>query len=354
MKSKSKELYDILKEIDFFCEYIKQPRCSNKDLIIEYSKQLGDEFERALKSVLSQQYGLKDSYSLLTIKNSTTNVNQKLYIDGNGYKIYNSCNFNKAFKIDTFIKKYNFQEKKNYGITNHVEIKRCQEYLNNLLKKIDYSKFKPKKHIFSDVFISYKYNGKDILSGEIDLVIDNKIIDIKTDNEVKKINKEYICQLLFYYSFILLYANLKNESKNEISRIKIEKICIYYATFDYLLEFDLKDLIKKQKEFYDIIYNEFYLVNFRLKDVIKSAVFKKNDVDDYFSKIEFDINEKKMKILESYIKGFNKRMSRIYGCLSDYEKYRLRDFNLCKEGLRKYYETGHLTRRQFELMLASF
>lgn len=351
MKSRSKELYDILREIDFFCDYVKQPKDNSKNLIIKHSKQLGDEFERAFKSVLSEIYGFKISHNEVKISNYICINPEKLSLDKNGYTVHDTIHFNEKFNIDTFINKYNFQSKNSYGITDIEEIKKCQQYLNNLLKKIDYSKFKPEKLIFNDIFIKYCYNNDEVLKGEIDLIIDNKIIDVKTDNEVKTIKKEYIRQLLFYYSFILLSSNLAKESENKISKIKIEKICIYYASFDYLLEFNLKDLINKEKEFCDIIYNEFFLVNYRLNDVINIAVSKKIVVNDYFSKIEFDINDKKILILKYYINGFNKRMLKLHGYSDNYENLRLKNFNLYFDGIHKYYEIGHLTKKEFRLIL---
>lgn len=337
MKSKSKELYDIINEIDFFCDYLKYPKDISKDIVQKYSMQLGDEFERTFKVILSELYGFDNSYNLLTIRNDIYEVPEKLWIENHGYSIKDSFNLNKSFKIESFLKKYNFQKNKNYGITDYEEIKKCQQYLNDLLRRVDYSKFKPKNHIFNDIFIKYSYNNNPILRGEIDLIVDNKIIDIKTDNEIKRINKDYICQLLFYYSFMMLSTNLAKESNDKLSKIKIDKICIYYATFDYLLEFDLKGLIKKQKEFYEIIYNEFYLVNFKLKDVIKSAIFKKNVSIDYFSKIEIDINEKKIILLMAAIKNCNLQF--------------LNGQNVSKVGISKYYESEHLSKIQFQNML---
>lgn len=335
MKTKSKELYNILYEIDFFCDYIKHPRDNSKNNILKYSMQLGDEFERVFKTVLSELYGFNNSYKLLEIKNNIYDAPESLSL--RNFNFNDSYKFNKKFNLELFLKKYNFQKNKNYGITDFEDIKNCQEYLNNLLRKIDFTKFKPKKYIINDIFINYIYNNKNILRGEIDLIIDNKIIDVKTDNEIKTINKDYICQLLFYYSFILLSTNIAKKSNNPISDIKIDKICIYYAAFDYLLEFDLKNLLNKQKELYEIIYNEFYLVNFRLKDVIKSAIFKKNESIDYFSKIEIDINEKKIILLKAVIENFNHRFQNSQ--------------HLCYEGIFKYYESQHLTEIQFKTLI---
>jgi hypothetical protein len=180
------------------------------------------------------------------------------------YKIIKriSCDskYDKTFDLNTFIAtydftNYNFQEQHgcHYGTAwadnfSENEKQLCQKYLNDLLLKSSISqKLKAQKLLMSDIGLLIDGFG----AQTIDLIVDDMLIDVKTDAEIKKIPNDYIAQLLRYYIFVkyAIISAKENNSDDFLKKLTINKICLYYAHFDLLLEFDVKKYSLMKRNF---------------------------------------------------------------------------------------------------------
>ena len=258
---------------------------------------IGTEFERAFTYMLSQKYGLlTDELSIIISKKVTQNNFSIEYLENN--KIIK----NKSFNLEESINKFDYFFKKSKGFNfNNKEEDLDDIHIKELLKKINFEKFKPKEFILTKVKIITKYEffiGG--VNGEIDLIIDDKIIDIKTDTTLK-LNKNYIVQLLFYYFLVDFANNTFENTEGTLSKLKIKTLCLYYASFDLLLEFDIDKIFSNRrnilKEIHNLIHIEFLNYNFNLREIIRFVVFK-NEINEYY------FEDVKNKSIENQLKSF--------------------------------------------------
>ena len=112
------------------------------------------------------------------------------------------------------------------------------EEVFSIYNKIDWDKLKPKIQLISTLYLDAS-----MLVGEIDMVIDNKIIDIKTNSELK-ISRFNLNQIICYYFMVRTFHS---------DKIYISGIGLYFARFDYLWSFNLDEIspLKMKKLSYE-------------------------------------------------------------------------------------------------------
>src|SRR5690606_34613331 len=94
------------------------------------------------------------------------------------------------------------------------------------------------------------------------------------------------------------------DEDNLLEKIRINKLCLYYASFDLLIEFDIDKLFSNKKylnEINNLIDNDLVNYNFKFKEILKFVVFKTELNENYFLETSLKIIENQKKILKSYI-----------------------------------------------------
>ena len=301
METKLREFHKHLKSIDLSKFNLdKKYKIEIPENVREYSKYIGTEFDRTFKNILSKINKI-DTFHLSRIWIEGDLFHDKNKLLAIKYSNRQNTKFNRDFKIEKFIKVYNFQKSLSYGIKNETDIKSCQKYLNDLFLKIDFAKFKAKKTLITDLKFSYGITGAEAnRGGYIDLLIDNKIIDIKTDSKINKIPNSYISQLLYYYIFVkyIISACKEKNPDDYFSKLSINKVCLYYASFDLLLEFDMKEVFPNEKSFLKLMHNELTFGNNRIREIVNNAVSNKKLDTEYFKIIKFQIIQNRQNIFE--------------------------------------------------------
>lgn len=301
MKSNSQILYERLKEIDLSVFQINlKEKLEISPILKKNMRYVGTEFERVFTTVLCEKYGLTSDLSRIYINKKIQKNNSNIE-----FKKRPSIEKNNLFKLDELLENleyFKYFSKDSSVLSFQKEIKL---FIKDLLFKINYEKFKPKKYILTKIKFHTKFESFPVggLFCEMDLIIDDKIIDIKTDT-VLKLNKDYVVQLLYYY-FLLNYSyNASKDLKCFLNKLKINKICLYYACFDILIEFDLKKIFKNSSIINEInllIHNSFISYNFNLKELIHSVVFNQTKDKKFFEDIENIINENHLNLFKRHI-----------------------------------------------------
>jgi hypothetical protein len=299
MKNNTYILHEKIKELDlsvfnnnFPTKVQIKPNINTKMMFI------GTEFERAFTFILSQKYGLLTDELSIIISKKVTQNNFSIEC-----RKKNKIIKNKSFNLEESINKFDyfFKKSKGYNFKN-IEEDLDVIHIKELLKKINFEKFKPKELILTKVKFITKYDFfTGGVNGEIDLVIDDKIIDIKTDTTLK-LNKNYIVQLLFYYFLLDLAHNTFENTEGTLNKLKIKSLCLYYASFDLLLEFDIDKIFSNGKniliEIHNLIHEEFLNYNFNLREIIRFVVFKNAINENYFEDVK---NKSIENLLKSYL-----------------------------------------------------
>ena len=161
-------------------------------------------------------------------------------------------------KPSVSIDNIDFDYLKNF-IVNETSLKEKEDHINryiaalelkNLIEIIPISKFKPDEIIMTDIAFKYPYYKKDkdhAGTVKADLIIDNKLIDIKTCKEIKFDLIDFI-QLIKYYLWFSFLITEKFYNPNIPTNIiykgslKIEQLGIYYARYGYLWLFNIDDI----------------------------------------------------------------------------------------------------------------
>lgn len=302
MKTNNDLLYQKIKELDLSVFNNNFPtKVQIKPIIKSKMMFIGTEFERAFTFILSQKYGLlTDELSIIISKKVTQN---NLSIE---YREKNKIDKKKSFNLEESINKFDyfFKKSKGYNINNSEE-DLDEIHIKELLKKVNFEKFKPKELILTKVKFITKFEFfTGGVNGEIDLIIDDKIIDIKTDT-ILKLNKNYIEQLLFYYFLLNFAHNTFENTKGTLNKLKIKTLCLYYASFDLLLEFDIDKIFSNGKnilkEIDNLIHEEFLNYNFNLREIIRFVVFKNEINENYFEDVKNKSIENQLKSYKSHI-----------------------------------------------------
>jgi hypothetical protein len=305
MITKHKELHKYLNLADFSKFRVdKKYKIEIHENVRKYSRFLGTEFDRTIKNILSQINSIETADLMhIWIKSDLFHPKNKLLpVEfSNGY----NTKYDKSFSINKFLENYDFKKSFSYGIKNEIDKKTCQDYLTNLFLKVDLEKFKAKKILITDLKIEHRIKGGVGNSGYIDLIIDDKIIDIKTDIEINKIPNSYISQLLYYYIFIkyIIASNKKNGKNEYFKKLTINKVCLYYANFDLLIEFDVKKIFSDEKQFMKLMNNELIFGNNRIREITDNAILSKKFDNDYFKSIESKIIQNRQKIFKHHLEN---------------------------------------------------
>lgn len=113
--------------------------------------------------------------------------------------------------------------------TNNVtDLKQLAETLNIL-------PFTPKKTLhLNPAFAVGDQINNNYVHGDVDLIIDDLLIDVKTTKDVKFDDKMWH-QLVLYYFMLKFYG------------LEINKVGIYYSRFNYLFEIDIKNFVNDEQ-----------------------------------------------------------------------------------------------------------
>lgn len=114
------------------------------------------------------------------------------------------------------------------------------EDLKNLISIIPSDKFKTEKLCF----LNPDFGNASLMvgGGDVDIIIGDSLIDIKTTKEIK-FPKEFFIQLISY--FILNKIGGLGECKENV---EIKKLGIYFSRYGYLFEFNVKDVIVSDEQ----------------------------------------------------------------------------------------------------------
>lgn len=304
MITKHKELYKYLKSADFSKFSVdKKYKIDIQENVRKHAMCLGNEFDRRLKDILHQINKIEGYSKMeLIIKSDLFHdKNQLLPVKFDTFEYYKKHNkYDKNFSITKFLGNYDFLK---CGIKNEIDKKLCKDYLSNLFLKVDLEKFKAKKILITDLKIKHRIKGGGDNLGCIDLIIDDKIIDIKTDSKISEIPNSYISQLLYYYIFIKysIESHKKNATNMYFHKWTINKVCLYYANFDLLIEFDVRKLFSDEKQFLKLMNNELIFGNDRIREIADKALLTKNFDDDYFKLVESKIIQNRQKAFELHL-----------------------------------------------------
>ncbi|MBX3164190.1 MAG: hypothetical protein KF900_06880 [Bacteroidetes bacterium] len=302
MVTKQEELHNYLKSIDFSTfRADKKYKIDVNENILKYLRNLGTEFDRTLKKIILKINTVDAVDSVYARIQHDLFQSDKRLLPVKFSREFQST-YDKSFNLAEFIESYNFQEAFHYGINNEVDKKLCQDYLTNLLLKIDLEKFKAKKVVFTNFNFA---NSNLYNSGCIDLIVDDKIIDIKTDIEIGAIPNRYISQLLYYYIFVkyIITSNKVNNTNVHFKKLNINKVCLYYANFDLLIEFDIKKFIPNEKKLLALMNNELIYGNRRIRDITDNSRLNKKFDNEYFKKINHEIIQRRQNELAGRVKG---------------------------------------------------
>lgn len=144
---------------------------------------------------------------------------------------------NKKYKLDNRILKdilYLSQLVRIRDLEDIFKLKKIKKKDIRDLKILKESLFEYNDLIKKDILFNVSLRNNDLnISGELDLVLSNTIIDIKTVTE-NKITKKFINQLVLYY--------LLTKNKN------IKKVGILFSRYGCLKLFHIRDIISEKNE----------------------------------------------------------------------------------------------------------
>ena len=216
MKTRVIELYHELRKIDpspLFVKCIEEKKIDSK--ISHLSRHLGSALDESIKKIVMEVNHIHPpTAGWLTLYVDQSREDPLSYHFTND-KVKYFFRRQEEFNMDTYLEGYDFQSRFKYGISNDKQIELCQKHLNELLKQIDLEKLKAKSRYFTNLKISSYhrtpddhniYNGTTpFISGTADLILDNRMLDIKADITVNGRKTKYAAQIIFYYFLIKVY-----------------------------------------------------------------------------------------------------------------------------------------------------
>jgi len=206
MKTKAIELYHELRKIDpspLWVKGIKEKKMPT--LISHQSRFIGSEFDRSLKYIIGEK---NESNSLGRVDLAffvDQNTDEKITFRFNSLKKKQKSSSQK-FDYKKYLNSYDFQSSFKYGIKNKNEISHCQQYLIELHKTINLDSISSNKlcingfnikgyHLLQD---NPNGNGEcAFISGSPDLILDDRLLDIKSDIKINGHKPKYVAQILF-------------------------------------------------------------------------------------------------------------------------------------------------------------
>jgi hypothetical protein len=200
-----------------------------------YNRYLGTQYENALKRIIQLKFGteLKSIIKNRIPYERRHYIKEEFYVrnDSNIRKIKDAYT-EKEFNLNDFLDNYD-------PITEYKRIFKSEEEkgafkdeINSLLKCTNFELFKPQRKIFS----SSKFSDS---AQSIDLIVDNKLIDIKTEIIKRKVGYKVISQLIKYY---ICYLKERNNILAYFDDIKIEYLVLYYARQSYYHKVKVENL----------------------------------------------------------------------------------------------------------------
>ena len=112
--------------------------------------------------------------------------------------------------------------------------------LKALIKIFDRAKLDAERYCLCGPYFSSK--GIHVSGFDMDLVLDNTIVDIKTTSK-RPVIESHIYQLVIYYLLSKVFGIEGYPVKQ-----RIERIAIYYVRYDYMWSSDIKDLLDSKGE----------------------------------------------------------------------------------------------------------
>jgi guanylate kinase len=154
--------------------------------------------------------------------------------------------------------------------------------LNNLIKAVDFSQFKAE----SQCILSPRFNDASKLVGgaEADILIDNKLIDIKTTQKLS-ITRDMFNQIIAYY----ILGRIGGVSERKINGKNVEQVGFYFARHGILCLFDVKKVIN-----YRILPEYANMPNFYfrlLSDEMKEEIIETKIMPNFMSDFEQAVKE---------------------------------------------------------------
>ena len=114
--------------------------------------------------------------------------------------------------------------------------------------------------------------------GFADLIIDDRLLDIKSGIKINGKNTENIAQLLFYFFMIQLTINQLSENHRN-KHHKINKIGFYYAAYNKLIEVEVNKLIPNIDIILKLIKQLLIKGNVRIREIIKHSIITRNQLN---------------------------------------------------------------------------
>lgn len=309
MKTRAIELYHELKKIDpspLWVHGVIEKKIPT--LIAHQSRFIGSEFDRSLKYIIGK---INEPNSPLGIGLTffvDQNTEEKITFRYNSYKHKTKVSSHK-FNLKEYLDNYHFQSAFEYGIKNKNEISECQHYLNELHKTINIDSISSDKicingfkikgyHILQD---NPNGNGEcSFISGAPDLIIDDRLLDIKSDIKINGRKTKYVAQLLFYYFLIQLYIDSIKDIHYDYNLMELKKIGFYYATYNRFIEVEIEKIIPNKNKLIELIKNELIYGNYYVREIIEKSLLEKTLCDKELKDIEDKIKAKKTDLYQTW------------------------------------------------------
>jgi len=355
VKTRVIELYHELRKIDpspLFVKCIEEKKIDSK--ISHLSRHLGSALDESIKKIVMEVNHIHPpTAGWLTLYVDQSREDPLSYHFTND-KVKYFFRRQEEFNMDTYLEGYDFQSRFKYGISNDKQIELCQKHLNELLKQIDLEKLKAKSRYFTNLKISSYhrtpddhniYNGTTpFISGTADLILDNRMLDIKADITVNGRKTKYAAQIIFYYFLIKVYLERfkANHPKQHPPIQEIKRIGFYYAYHDLLIEVDVNKLIPNKDKIVDLIKHEMIYGNYCLKTIIEKSLLAKELEAAELEKLEAKVVERRDVLFAT----------------SDEKKIRFLEFKLkihesALESYREEFEKGLSTKVWFDAVVAN-
>lgn len=336
MKTKAIELYHELRKIDpspLWVKGIKEKKLPT--VIAHQARFIGSEFDRSLKYIISKKNESNNKGVDLTFsvdQNTDEKIRFRLHSLRENHK-----RVSEKFDLKKYLDSYDFQSAFKYGIKNKNEIFHCQQYLQGLHKNINIDNISSNKlcvngfnirgyHILQD---NPNGNGEcAFLSGSPDLLLDDRLLDIKSDIKINGRKTKYVAQLLFYYFLIQAYTSSIQDKgfEKDFFLLDIQKIGIYYASYDKLIEVDIEKIIPNKNKLIELVKNEIVYGNYFIRKIIEKSLLVKPLSDIELKDLEDKIKERQTDLYQTWdrhmIKHHQKQF-KFYDYGLDYYKERL-------------------------------
>jgi len=311
MKTKAIELYNELRKIDvssFWINGLEEKKIPKS--IVHHSRFIGSEFDRSLKHIIAKNNQNKGPNSIDLTFQVDQNTDEKIRFRFYSFKHSNQESFEK-FSLKKYIETYDFQSEFSYGIKNEFEISQCQQYLKDLHNSINLNELTSNKFCLNFIRISgfhtvlgkpFGNSESNYISGFPDLIMDNRLLDIKADIKINGRKPKYVAQILFYYFLIQVFRESINEHSQDYDLLDINKIGFYYAAYDKLIEVEVEKLLPNKDIIVQLFKNELIYGNLYVRELIEKSLMNKALTDEELNAFESSIIEKKTYLYQTWDK----------------------------------------------------